>query len=209
MSPTRSFALWIALLGSGGCALADLDLNGGARVVETRVSSGDLKLVIDDKRPLALVLRYDDGFEENAPENAVTWTLDIPEIAAIDGNKELRARSRGTAMLTGQFEQQSATAAIEVSDVMQAIEVQSARRNCAVGQQLKYGAVLRYQRGSTEDITARAMWRSDAPQIATVEAGVVTCRGVGDTLLRATFSTLTNTADVHITPTIAGPAGGG
>jgi hypothetical protein len=194
--------VWIALL-LGGCALTDLDLDGGASVVETRISAGELKLVIDDTRRLALTLIYDDGFEETAPQDTVMWSLDIPAVAAIDGNHQLRARSRGTATLTGQYGKQTATASVEVTDVMQAIEIQTARRNCTVGQQLLYSALLRYQHGSTEDITARAVWRSDAPQVASVEAGIVIGRGAGDTLVRATFSTLTSSADVHVTSTLA------
>lgn len=188
---------WIALV-FGGCALTDLDLDGGARVVEARIAGPELKLVIDDSRQLGLTLIYDDGFEETAPQDAVSWSVDIPEIAAIDGNRQLRGRSRGSATLTGAYAGQSASAPVEVSDVMQQIEIQASRRTCAVGQQLQYGALLRYQHGSTEDITARALWRSDAPQIASVEGGTVTGRGIGDALIHASFSTLTSTADVHI-----------
>lgn len=209
----RGFApAWIALV-LGGCALTDLDLDGGARVVESRIAAGDVKLIIDDTRPLALTLVYDDGFEETAPEGEVTWSLDVPEVAAIDGNHQLRGRSRGAAVLTGRFEEQAASAAVEVSDVMQAIEIRTSSRNCAVGQQLRYGALLRYQHGSTEDITARATWSSDAPQIASIDAGVVTGRGAGDTFVNAAFSSLTGSADVHISaafaPGSAGAAGGG
>jgi len=196
--------VWTTALLLGGCALSHLDLNGGAHVVSTHIADTDLKLFIDDTHPLTLTLVYDDGFEESAQQDSVAWSLDAPGVAAIDGNHQVRGRSRGTATLTAEYDKQTATTSIEVSDLPQALEIQTSRRNCAVGQRLSYGALLRYQHGSTEDISARATWLSDDPAVASVDgAGVVTGNRAGDTQVRANFGSLTTTADVHISAAVA------
>lgn len=188
----------------GGCALTHLDLNGGAHVVSTHITDTDIKLFIDDTHPLTLTLIYDDGFEETAPQDDVTWSLDVPGVAAIDGNHQVRGRSRGTATLTATYAKQTATTSLQVSDLPQALEIQTSRRNCAVGQHLSYSALLRYQHGSTEDVSTRTTWLSDDPSVASVDgAGLVTGNRTGDTQIRANFQSLTTSADVHISAAVA------
>jgi len=104
--------VWTTALLLGGCALSHLDLNGGAHVVSTHIADTDLKLFIDDTHPLTLTLVYDDGFEESAQQDSVAWSLDAPGVAAIDGNHQVRGRSRGTATLTAEYDKQIATTLI-------------------------------------------------------------------------------------------------
>jgi len=199
----RSLVVGTALAGAG-CALFHLDLNGGAHVTGVQLAADPgFLLAVDDTRPLALTLVYDDGFEEAAPASDVTWTLDDPQIASIDGNNQLRGRRVGMTELTGHHGDRSAAATVTVTDVPQQLEVMASDRNCAVGQQLTYGLLLRYQHGSTEDATARATWISDQPAVASVVAGIVTGRAIGDTRIAAGFGTLTASADVHVSAAVA------
>jgi uncharacterized protein YjdB len=199
--PTLSIG---ATLACTGCALLDLDLNGGAHVTEVKLADDPaFMLAIDDTRPLALTLVYDDGFEETAPSDRVTWALANPQVAAIDGNHQLRARAIGTTALTGGYGGRSATAMVLVTDVPQQLEIMASNRSCAVGQRLSYGLLLRYQHGSTEDATARAAWQSDQPTIASVAAGTVTGLAVGDTQIEAQLGALMTSASVHVSAAIA------
>lgn len=199
----RSLAI-SAALALAGCALAHLDLNGGAHV--TAVNLGEdagLTLAVDDTRPLVLTLVYDDGFAEAAPSGDVTWTVDDPLIASIDGDQKLRGRGVGTAMLTGSYGGRSAAVAIAVTDTPQQLEIMTGSRNCAVGQQLNYKLVLHYQHGSTEDATARATWTSDQATIVSVAAGVISALAIGDTRVEAALGSLTTSADVHVSAAVA------
>lgn len=187
-----------------GCGLTHLDLGGGAHVTSVRIADlGGEALAVDATQPLALTLVYDDSFEEAAPHGDVTWTVDDPQIAAIDGNTQVRGRAPGTASLTARYRDQTATATMMVFDLPQALEVQAGDRNCGVGEHLAYGALLRYQHGSTEDVTARATWASDQPAVASVVAGTVTGQAVGDTRVNATYGALTSSADVHVAAAVA------
>lgn len=196
VSPTLAIG---AALSCAGCALLHLDLNGGAHLTAVKLADeAEFMLAIDDTRPLALTLVYDDGFEEAAPAGDVTWTLDNPQVAAIDGNHQLRGRGIGQATLTASYTHHSATAMVTVTDVPQQLEIMASVRNCAVGQQLSYGLLLRYQHGATEDATMRAVWQSDQPAIASVAAGIVLGRAVGDTRIEAGLGSLSTSADVHV-----------
>ena len=46
-------------------------------------------------------------------------------------------------------------------------------------------AVARFTDGSERDVTAEARWTSSQPQIATVDAGVITGHALGRTGIRA------------------------
>ena len=48
-------------------------------------------------------------------------------------------------------------------------------------------AVARFTDGSERDVTAEARWTSSQPQIATVDAGVITGQALGRTRIRATY----------------------
>jgi uncharacterized protein YjdB len=206
MSFARLVLPWFALstgLAPTGCALAHLDLDGGAHVTAVQLDDAGLTLAVDDTRPLVLTLVYDDGFEEAAPGAGVTWEVDDPQIASIDGDQKLRGRGVGTAMLTGRYGDRSAAVAITVTDAPQQLEILTASRTCAVGQQLAYKLVLHYQHGSTEDATARASWTSDQATIVSVTAGVVTALAIGDTRVEAALGALTTSADVHVSAAVA------
>src|SRR5207245_7672713 len=55
------------------------------------------------------------------------------------------------------------------------------------GQMVQVKAVARYTDGSERDVGAEATWISTQPQIATVNAGVITGQALGRTLIRATY----------------------
>jgi len=196
--------LSIAAAAFPGCGLAHLDLGGGAQVSSVKVAGDpDLSLAIDGTRPLELTLLYDDGFMEAAPHGSVTWAVDDAQVASIDGNNQLRGRAMGATGLTAHYGDQTATTIVTVFDQPQALEIQASDRNCAVGERLVYGLVLRYQHGATEAVAARAMWSSDQPAIASVRAGAVTGVAVGDTRVNAALGALTTSADVHVAAAVA------
>ncbi len=55
------------------------------------------------------------------------------------------------------------------------------------GQMAQVKAVARFTDGSERDVTADARWTSTQPQIATVDAGVITGQALGRTVIRATY----------------------
>jgi len=209
VNPSRTRWLTLASLASlvapcAGCALTDLHLGGGAEVTAMKVANDTgFTLPIDATQPLAVTLIYDDGFEETTRPADVSWAVDDPRIAAIDGGAQLRGRAIGATGLTARYAGRTATAMVTVFDQPQALEIQASDRNCAVGEQLVYGLLLRYQHGATELVAARASWTSDQPAIATIEAGTITGRAVGDTRVNATLGALATSADVHVAAAVA------
>jgi hypothetical protein len=189
---------------SAGCGLTDLHLGGGAHVTDVTIENeAGYELAIDATQPLVLTLVYDDGFEEAAHSADVTWSIDDPQVAAIDGGAQLRGRQIGATGVTARYAGRTATAMVKVFDQPQALEIQASDRNCAVGEQLAYGLLLRYQHGATELVAARASWTSDQPEVASVEAGMVKGRAVGDTRVNATLGALATSADVHVAAAVA------
>jgi hypothetical protein len=206
---SRGLQLQLACIAAailGGCALTDLDLDGGAKVVSAKLSeqaSVGFTLAIDNTEPLELILVYDDGFEEPAPSKEVKWTVDTSRVATIDGDSKLRGRGIGTSTLTARYEDHTASTTVTVFDYPKELEIRTSNRNCAVGQTLTYGLILRYEHGATEDVAARATWSSEQITVATVDAGLVTCLGVGSTRIIAALDVLKVSADVRISATAA------
>ncbi|MCE9572642.1 MAG: Ig-like domain-containing protein [Deltaproteobacteria bacterium] len=196
----------VALIALAGCDLTHLDLDGGAHLVSAAIATGDtgLALAIDAHQPLEVTLRYDDGFEEPAPPDELTWASADPQIASFDGDDQIRGRGRGATEVTARYRDQTAAATLTVFDLPQALELQADDRNCAVGEQLTYVARLRYQHGgAVDDVSAQAVWTSAQAAIVTIDGGVVTGRGVGDTQVTASVLGMTASADVHVSPAVA------
>jgi len=67
------------------------------------------------------------------------------------------------------------------------LEIQGPPPAVGPGQTARVKAVARFTDGSERDVTAEARWSSSQPQIATVDAGVITGHAIGRTGIRATY----------------------
>jgi hypothetical protein len=194
-----------------GCALTDLDLDGGAKVISVRLPeqvSAGFMLAIDDSEPLELILTYDDGFEEAAPPKEVKWSLETTRVASVDGDVKLRGRGIGSSELVARYQSHSTTTMVTVFDYPKELEIRANDRNCTVGETLTYGLILRYRHGAIEDVAARATWTSDKPEVATVAAGVVTGLAAGKARISATLEMLSASEDVQVSTALSSSEAG-
>jgi hypothetical protein len=74
-----------------------------------------------------------------------------------------------------------------VTPVLTSFLIPSPPPTVGPGQMVQVRAVARYTDGSERDVRADAVWTSSQPQIATVDAGVITGQALGRTVIRATY----------------------
>jgi Bacterial Ig-like domain (group 2) len=207
--PPSLSALALAALMTSGCALTDLDLDGGAEVESAKLPAemeAGVTLAVEDTQPLQLILIYDDGFEEEAPQREVKWTVESTKVASVDGNSQLRGRGIGTSTVTASYRGHSASTQVMVFDYPQELELRASRTSCTAGQTLTFAATLRYRHGSTEDVAARATWTSDQPTVATVSGGVVTCKATGTARIAVALDKYNRSTDVRVQASVADTA---
>lgn len=68
------------------------------------------------------------------------------------------------------------------------------------GQMAQVKAVARFTDGSERDVTAEARWTSTQPQIAEVNAGVITGRALGRVVIRATYQSHDSSLAIVVKP---------
>ena len=125
----------------------------------------------------------------NGEGKTISWSSSAPSVASVDGEGNVNALEVGTAVITAQVEDASATCNVTVTESSESpfIMVSQTEAEPAVGGSVTVTATLDYK-GEAQD--AVFSWVSDDEKIATVENGVITGVGIGKT-------TVTVSADFH------------
>lgn len=100
---------------------------------------------------------------------AVAWTSSAPNVATITGFGQATGQSAGAATITAQFGDVIGTANLVVQ-ASPLTSVQIIPANATVAQQtgISFTAIGMFADGSSQDLTASALWASSAPEVATV-----------------------------------------
>lgn len=140
----------------------------------------------------------------NAATAQASWTSSDAGIARLIAPGAFAAVAPGTAYITARHGSFEATAPIAV------VEAQSLqlfpRLNVSptspsrVGNTAQTTAVLRLSSSSQQTVTASATWTSADPNVATVDAGRITGRGLGTTLITVTYGDLVDWFWISIQP---------
>ena len=136
----------------------------------------------------------------------VTWSSDQPAVASVSNapgtEGELHALSLGNAQLIAQLGNITGAAEVTVSSAtITALELSPSAVTVAVGLTHDFTAIATYSDGTSQDVTAQALFHVLAPAIATVSTTArVTGQGAGSTKLVATSMGFSAQADLTVTP---------
>ena len=131
--------------------------------------------------------------------DTISWTSSNTNIATVSGG-EVEAKAPGTTTITAKANGKTATCTVTVKTA--AVDVTSVEiTNCGgairIDETTTLGVTVEPDNATNKNVT----WSSDDTAIATVENGVVTGKGVGQTIIRATSvsnSSATNTCVVNV-----------
>lgn len=121
----------------------------------------------------------------------VRWTVSPADAATFDGGR-LTGVLNGTVTVTATLDEISDQAQLEITPAaITSIQVRPAIEDADplayVNQTLSLKAVATYTDSSTQDVTNDAVWTTGNDKIATVDAGLVTGIGLGQTNVTATL----------------------
>lgn len=131
--------------------------------------------------------------------DTISWTSSNTNIATVSGG-EVEAKAPGTTTITATVNGKTATCTVTVKAVtvdVTSVEITNCGGAIRIDETTTLGVTVKPDNATNKNVT----WSSDDTSIATVENGVVTGRGVGQTIIRATSvsnSDATNTCVVNV-----------
>ncbi len=140
----------------------------------------------------------------------VTWSSSAPTVATVSNNAGTigvsTAVSPGSSTITAMMGALSGSTTLTVTAAsLVSIGVTPAIASIAVGLKTQFTAVGTYTDNSTQDITAKVVWTSSAPSLATVSNasgydGLATALSPGPATITATLGTITGSTGLTVTP---------
>jgi uncharacterized protein YjdB len=178
-----------------------------AKITTVEVAPNAPTLPVGTVSQLTATAVYSDGTRRNVTNDA-TWMSTTPAVVAVDTMRfrgRITAVSQGKTMVTAFYMGIEATAYVTVSPaVLSGISVSPAGAMLPAGTSQQFTAKATRSDGTSFDVTALAMWSSDAPMVASVAAAGAMrgqVRGIsgGTANIRATFMGVSGSASVTVT----------
>jgi hypothetical protein len=144
---------------------------------------------------------YSDGSSKQL-NSGVQWSSADPSVATITAAGVASGVSMGGSNITATVGNVAGTAALTVTGAaIVALNIQPSAVSMVLGSSRQLRAIASFSDGTTQDVTATAIWSATQPAIASVNSrGLVTANRVGSTTIMASASGLTASASVTVTP---------
>ena len=135
--------------------------------------------------------------EDTTDDKTVTWTSSDDTVATVDENGVVTALKDGETTITATVGSHTAECLVHVREVpLQGIELDKSAITMNKGEKSEALKVSYNPEDTTDDKTVT--WSSEDEDIATVENGVVTAVGAGETTITATVGEFTATCEVTV-----------
>lgn len=181
---------------SGLSAQTAVQVSAGAPALTSLSITGALTISVGQTTQLQATAHYSDGSSQNVTALSV-WTSSAIPVGTVAAGLVVGV-SAGTTTVSANYLGRSAAVSVQVVAPPTLVGLSiTGSTNVAVGGTTQLQAVARYSDGSTQTVTALALWTSGAPLRATVAAGLVVGVLPGSSTLTATFSGFT--AQVTVT----------
>ena len=145
---------------------------------------------------------FTDGTTQNL-SSSVSWVSSAPSVAIIGATGIATSESTGVTNISASSGSiQSNTAALTVlSAALQSIAVTPANSSIADGLTQQFTATGTYSDGSTQNITASVIWKSDTPAVAVISpSGLATGVASGSANISATSGSTSGSTSLTVTP---------
>jgi len=152
-------------------------------------------LGLNESKQIVLTAEKADGSTVNVTNEAV-WTSKSPAIAEVT-NGFIKGVGRGKTTVTAEYGGQTVTIAVEV-DQTQKLEMNKHTLSLKSKESVQLTLMAVFSDGSTQDVTAKAEWKSSNYQVAEVNKGLVTAVAAGKTTITAKYGSQMVTVKVDV-----------
>lgn len=176
-----------------------------AVLARVEVSPAKLTLARGTRTLLAAQAIYSDGTRLDLPAQGA-WSSGAPAVVSVSAHGLARALELGSAQLRFEHLGHAANLQVTVTDAeLTGVEVSPSPVTLAAGTNAQLTATGRFSDGSTQDVTASALWSSVGPTVAQVSnaagrRGFVEALLAGGTQVLATVGAHTGRVQVTVTP---------
>ncbi|WP_232775084.1 MULTISPECIES: Ig-like domain-containing protein [unclassified Shewanella] len=171
------------------------------------ISPTTAKIAAGNSQQYNLTGIFSDG-SSKVLTTAASWQVDKTSVAQIDSHGLSLGLIAGDTKITASYLGIKATAELTVTDALIAsLQVSPVKSSLALGYHQQQIATAFYSDGHSSDVTRLATWASDDSAVGEVvssgiQAGYVSAKAVGDTLVRASFDGMTAYAELIVTDAI-------
>ena len=163
-------------------------------VTSVAIDKNELTLIEDEKVTLVATVS-----PEDATDKSVEWSSDKPEVASVDENGEVRAKSAGTAIITVTTKDggKTATCIVAVDSKFRpvtSITLDKTSASLKAGETVTLTATVNPNDATDKTVT----WSTTDAMVATVDNGVVTAKKVGTATITAKAGDKTATCEIIV-----------
>ena len=166
-------------------------------VTSVALDKNNLTLIEDEKATLVATVS-----PEDATDKSVEWSSDKPEVASVDENGEITAKSAGTAIITVTTKDGGKTATCTVTidskfRPVTSITLDKTSASLKAGETVTLTATVNPDDATDKTVT----WSTTDAMVATVNNGVVTAKKVGTATITAKAGDKTATCEITVVAT--------
>lgn len=166
-------------------------------VTSVTLSSSSLAMTEGDAAQLTATVKPDD-----ATDKTIVWSSDAPEVAEVDQEGNVTAKSVGKAIITAKSGDVSATCSVDVSKLVisvSTITLSPANLTMIEGDNASITVKITPENATDKTV----VWSSDTPEVAEVDQeGNVTALTVGSAVVTATCGELSASCKVTVNPRV-------
>lgn len=184
---------------NGFSASADLTVTD-ATFSSLNIDPSSLILANGTSGKLTATAIFSDGSSVDV-SNQTDWTSDMTGVANVDGTGLVTATGVGNATITGDYDGNTQTAAVNVtSATLSTISVSPATASVANGLTRQFTATANFSDGTSQNVTSGVTWSSSNTGTATIDTlGLASAQNTGTTVITADYQSQTSTANLTVT----------
>ncbi|MCS7464272.1 Ig-like domain-containing protein [Paenibacillus doosanensis] len=177
----------------------------GKTVIVNVTVSKHVRSLIKDKQTIdlrkgnseqvTLTAYYDDGTTEDVTTKA-EWNIDNGQVATVV-NGLVTGQSSGTAIVSASYNSQTVSIPVNI-EIVKRVDPEKSKLSLLLNDSETIKLFATYPDGSSEDVSDRAEWESDNPDIADVIKGKITGYGPGQATITASYGTKKTTIKVEV-----------
>ncbi len=173
----------VILQGKYGSTLVKVPITVTDTISKIEVKPATIQLTIKKSSPLKVMGTYSSGKTVNLSKSVV-WTSSNPGVAAVK-NGTVKGMNEGQATLTGSYQGQTVTVAVNVVPTLQKLIMGQKSLVLSPQSSSALGVMAQYDTGKTLMVTGSAVWSSSKPNVATVSNGRIVALAKGKTSITA------------------------
>ncbi|MGY3857790.1 beta strand repeat-containing protein [Aeromonas intestinalis] len=173
-------------------------------VSQIQIIPASVQLAIGTTTKLTAIATFADNSTQDV-SSQIAWLSSNNAVATVDSTGLVTGVAAGSVTLSATLLGVTATTSIQVNNASPtALQVIPAVSTIALGTKSQLQAIATFSDGSTQDVSAQALWSSDNPVIASVDSqGQISGNGIGQASITATLGSVSRSVSLTITNAIA------